>query len=128
MDAWNSIEFSPEESETIVFDTSTEVQQLVGSTVVGKVWTTENYNVRAFKNTILGLWKTRHALKIVDLGKNLFSFQFTSARDCDLILRGQPWTFDGCVLALQMITGDEQPTDIKPHTTPFWVRIYNLPL
>ncbi|XP_057432695.1 uncharacterized protein LOC130725488 [Lotus japonicus] len=45
-----------------------------------------------------------------------------------MILRGQPWTFDGYVIALQKIYGDEQPSEIKPHTSPFWVRIYDLSL
>lgn len=45
-----------------------------------------------------------------------------------MILKGQLWTFNGYVIAMQKISGDEQPSDIKPHTSHFWVRIYNLPM
>ncbi|XP_057444409.1 uncharacterized protein LOC130736614 [Lotus japonicus] len=128
MDVWNNIDFSAEESETIFLGSGSEDNPSLETTVVGKVWTTENYNVKAFKNTILGIWKTRHAVEVVDLGKNLYSFRFSSTRDRDLILKGQPWTFDGLVIALQKVSGDEQPSEIRPHTSPFWVRIYDLPL
>ncbi|XP_057440214.1 uncharacterized protein LOC130732119 [Lotus japonicus] len=51
-----------------------------------------------------------------------------TARDRDQILNGQPWNFNGHVIALQAITGEEQPSELNPHLCPIWVRIYNLPL
>lgn len=47
MEAWNNIKFSTEENETIVFDPGNETIRPVESTVVAKLWTGENYNVRS---------------------------------------------------------------------------------
>ncbi|XP_057426370.1 uncharacterized protein LOC130719778 [Lotus japonicus] len=128
MDSWKRLEFSAEENEVLDLGSETETNDPLQNTVVGKMWTTESYNVKAFKATMLNIWKTRGAVEIVDLEKNLFSFKFETQRDRDLILKGQPWTFDGHVLALQQISGGEQPSEICPHSCPIWVRIYDLPL
>lgn len=32
------------------------------------------------------------------------------------------------MLCLKAISGDERPSEIKPHSTPFWVQVYDLPL
>lgn len=128
MEEWDNLEFSAEESEVLDLGDSSEARNVIQNTVIGKVWTVDTYNVRAFKNTLLGIWKTRGAVEITDLAENLFSFKFMTTRDRDQILNGQPWNFNGHVIALQAITGEEQPSELNPHLCPIWVRIYNLPL
>lgn len=59
MEEWNNLEFSAEESEALDLGGNGETQNEIQNAVVGKVWTTESYNVRAFKNTLLNIWKTR---------------------------------------------------------------------
>lgn len=44
------------------------------------------------------------------------------------MLAGEPWWFDKKLLCLKEITGIEKPSNMKPHTAPFWVCAYNLPL
>ncbi|XP_057452226.1 uncharacterized protein LOC130744049 [Lotus japonicus] len=128
MEEWKDLDFSLEESEALILGENNTSPNAFENTVVGKVWAQDSFNVKAFKSTLLTIWKTREAVEIIELEKNLFSFKFAAARDRDLVLRGQPWTFNGHVVALQKITGEEQPSEINPHTCPMWVRIYDLPL
>lgn len=44
------------------------------------------------------------------------------------MLSEEPWWFDKKVLCLHTISSDERLSEIKPHHTPFWIRIYDLPL
>lgn len=40
---------------------------------------------------------------------------------------GRPWTFDGQVLLMKEISGDEQPSEVVFSKSPFWVRLLDVP-
>ncbi|KAJ1391577.1 hypothetical protein SESBI_36560 [Sesbania bispinosa] len=133
METWKHIRLSEEEEAKIVHivdpedDTSTghdHAQQYL----VCKLWTEDNFNVRAFKSTMLNLWKTRNGMEIMDLDKNLFSIRLYSTRDRDLILKGSPWTFDKHVLIIEPLPPSSQPSEIDLHECTFWVGVYDLPI
>lgn len=69
----------------------------------------------------------RSAVQIEETGKNLFHFQFANAKDKDRVPQGVPWWFDKKVLGLAKFDGATRPSDLRPYTTPLWVRIYDLP-
>lgn len=130
MEAWSSIKFTTNE-ESIVNtgrSTLTEDENRFTLCLVGFIWSKSSFNHGAFRTTITQLWKMRHGLEIKELGKNLFMFQFFHWKDKERVLAGEPWWFDKKLLCLKEITGDERPSSMKPQSTPFWVRIYDLPL
>lgn len=43
------------------------------------------------------------------------------------MLQGAPSWFDKKVLGLGEFDGAARPSYLRPHTMPFWVRIYDLP-
>lgn len=44
--------------------------------MVGKLLTTNSYNVRAFKTTMANVWKAKGELEIKDVDRNLFTYRF----------------------------------------------------
>jgi len=39
-----------------------------------------------------------------------------------------PWAFDGSILLLKQMNGDEQPSEMEFTTARFWVKICDLPM
>lgn len=54
--------------------------------------------------------------------------QFALHRDRSKVLEGRPWTFDQHLILMNDIDGSSQPSEIALTHSPFWVRLYNLPL
>lgn len=97
-------------------------------TLVGKLWTENPYNTRAFKQTMLQAWRSRNPVEIQDLNKNLFLFKFSSKKEADLVCKNGPWSFDRNLLILNRISGNEQPSELAMNRASLWVRVYDLPL
>ncbi|KAJ1438473.1 hypothetical protein SESBI_03089 [Sesbania bispinosa] len=51
------------------------IEERVSHCIVCKLWTSDSYNVRTFKTTMMNLWKTRNGLEILDLDKKLYSIR-----------------------------------------------------
>lgn len=62
------------------------------------------------------------------MGLNLISFQFKTKRDMKWVLAIEPWHFNKHVLVLKPFRGDIQPSTIKFDSTPFWIKVYDLPM
>lgn len=62
-----------------------------------------------------------------EIENNMFIIQFFHWRDKEKVLNGRPWCFDQNLLILQELDSSVQPSDIVLNTSPFWVRIYNMP-
>jgi interleukin-1 receptor-associated kinase 1 len=119
-----------EEDDCITVDPEEigEEDETFQRTLVGKIWTENPYNVRAFKQTITQAWRLKNTVEVQDLQKNLFLFRFSTKKDADTVMRNGPWSFDRNLLILQRVSGDEQPSDLDMHNVSFWVRVYDLPL
>lgn len=57
--------------------------------------------------------------------KNLFMFQFYHWRDKEKVMQGEPWWVDKKVFSY--MSSNEEPLELKPSKTPFWMRVYGLP-
>lgn len=129
MEKWRDIPFSKEEKEGVIAEEEeTCEEESFQRTLAGRLWTESNFNVRAFKSTMLNAWKLENPVEVQDLSKNLFLFKFTTKRDLETVHRNGPWSFDRSLLVLNRISGEEQPFEIKMHFGAFWVRIYELSL
>lgn len=134
MDKWKNIPLSKEEEEKEKEEgITTEVEEVCEEesfqrTLVAKLWTDNNFNARAFTNTMISAWRLKNPFESHELSKNPFLFKFATKRDLENVLRNDPWSFDRNLLVLNKITGEEQPSDLNIHFGEFWVRIYDLPL
>ncbi|KAL2937197.1 hypothetical protein RDABS01_020646 [Bienertia sinuspersici] len=61
-----------------------------------------------------------------EIENNMFIIQFFHWKDKE-VLNGRPWCFNQYLILLQELGPSVQPNDIQMKTSPFWVRIYNLP-
>jgi interleukin-1 receptor-associated kinase 1 len=116
-----------EDCTTVEAEEICEEEETFKRTLVGKIWTENPYNVRAFKQTITQAWRLKNPIEVQDLEKNLFLFRFSTKKDADTVLRNGPWSFDRNLLILHKVTGEEQPSDLNMHKVSFWVRVYDLP-
>jgi interleukin-1 receptor-associated kinase 1 len=116
-----------EDCITVEAEEICEEEETFKRSLVGKIWTENPYNVRAFKQTITQAWRLKNSIEVQDLEKNLFLFRFSTKKDADTVLRNGPWSFDRNLLILHRVTGEEQPSDLDMHKVSFWVRVYDLP-
>lgn len=121
MEAWESLQLTPEEADKVemVDANLKDDQHQFALSLVGSLWSHTPFNVGAFKNSIAQIWRLRNNVEIKEIGKNLFTFHFQHWKDKEGVLSDEPWWFDKRVLCLQEFTGDERPSEIKPHSTPF---------
>lgn len=126
MEAWNNIEFAEDEA-TVIKVPTTEASDRFKLCLAGKLWGDRPFNTQAFQSTLKQIWRVKHGVDIRILGKNIFTFQFYLWKDMDRVLAGEHWWFDKRVLVLQRMEGVEQPSDLTPTHTPFWVRAYDVP-
>ena len=117
-----------EEDEVIDLNTlNPNPENVVSLLLVGRLLTERNFNVEAFKRTITTVWAPVHGLVIRVLKPNLFAFQFFHWRDMLKVLEGRPWCFDNMLVVLKEAEGDEQPDQVSLFSSPFWIRLKNLP-
>lgn len=100
----------------------------ISLSIVGRVLTKRPYNFEAFKRTMNQIWMISKPALFRAIGNGLFIIQFVSQRDREKVLDGRPWTFDQCLVLLDVIKVGVQPSDIVLNHSPFWIRLYNLPL
>ncbi|KAL8520805.1 hypothetical protein ACS0TY_011379 [Phlomoides rotata] len=72
--------------------------------------------------------KTVNGFIAKEVGQNVFSFQFRYVTDLHDVLAREPWHFDKHLLVLKELYMGEQPSSAQMHITPFWVRLYDLPM
>jgi hypothetical protein len=129
MARWKHIEIPAEEIIGVTEEDEEQMEEEVyGRSLVGKLWTDNNYNVRAFKQTIVDFWRLKSPVETQELGKNLYLFRFSAKRDLEIVLKNGPWSFDRNILVLKRINGIEQPSEMELNSMSFWTRIYDLPL
>ncbi|VFQ69885.1 unnamed protein product [Cuscuta campestris] len=95
--------------------------------LVGKLLTTNPFNAKAMKNVLRAAWKPQKDLLIREVIKNLLVFQLFSLEDKLSVLRTGPLVFDGYLLLIRELGGNEQPEGIWFSFVDFWVRVYDIP-
>lgn len=125
----SKLQIEDQEREVVDFGEieSSESNDRVSLMLVGKLLTDRPFYVEGFKRTMTHVWSLSSKVVIRVLAPNLFAFQFFHWRDKDKVLDGRPWCFDHRLLILNEIHDDEQPSQVSLNTSPFWIRIHNLP-
>ncbi|KAL2899240.1 hypothetical protein RDABS01_024322 [Bienertia sinuspersici] len=118
-----------EDEEAIVWEEN-EVEDeddRIELSLVGKIWTNRNVNMKAFITTMENVWQPKYGVEISNIGKNLYMCQFHHWKDKQYVLNEQPWHFDRHAIILKEIEENVKPIDIELSELPMWVRVYNLP-
>jgi len=124
-EAWKKMSLTEEDAQVLDFDEETPAKKTeeIEPSLVGKLMTEGNFNVRTMKN----VWKPSKGLVIRDLDVNLFVFQFFLHADRAYVFNEGPWAFDGNLLLLKEWTGLDQPSEIQFTSVRFWVKVYDVP-
>jgi hypothetical protein len=124
MEGWKKVDlFNGEEEGFAIEDDDTFKRSLVG-----KLWTTNPFNARIFKQVIVQAWRLKNPVEVQELNKNLFLFKFSTKRDAEGVLKNGPWSFDRNLVLLERISAEEQPSNLEMFSGDFWARVYDLPL
>lgn len=126
----SSLRITEEEDKVVNFDDfeSTNKNDDLELTLVGKVLTVRNYNFDALKRTLNQIWAIKTGALFRPIENGLFVVQFACRRDKEKVLDGRPWTFDQHLVMLQEVEDHVQPSNIELRRCPFWMRLYNLPM
>lgn len=129
MDKGKRVVIEEDEDEEPIFIEQPEEpnDHTVSMCLLGKLWTSRSYNTFGLIETMRKLWSPSKGVTCREMGNNMISFQFKSKGDMQRVLAMEPWHFNKHVLVLKRITDAAQPSEIEFNSTPFWMRLYDLP-
>ncbi|KAL8481710.1 hypothetical protein ACS0TY_028015 [Phlomoides rotata] len=96
--------------------------------LIGMISIKKSRNVFGVIDVILKAFRLKGKLTARDWGRGMIIFSFELREDREWVLRNQPWYFDGCLFAIQSLTGLEQPSTLSVSTVSLWARAYDLSL
>lgn len=74
------------------------------------------------------IWKPAKNLIVDVVDDNCLLFKFRGKGDRDQVMEGRPWLFDKQVLLHEEVDLSAQLRKMVIETTPFWIRLYDLPI
>ncbi|XP_023918052.1 uncharacterized protein LOC136066625 [Quercus suber] len=96
--------------------------------ILFKLQTNREFNKEAFKSTIQQLWRGSQRVSIKEVGNNLFLAIFDTKKHMNDILDRSPWSFDKRLVMLKRFTNDVSPENVTFQQSPFWIRVFNIPI
>ncbi|KAL2902473.1 hypothetical protein RDABS01_027555 [Bienertia sinuspersici] len=125
----SQLSITEEEDEIVEFGDCLDktIEDKANLSFVGKILTVRPYNFNAMQNTMNKVWAISKKAIFRQIENNLFVIQFFYWKDKEKAMNGRPWCFDQYLILLQELDCSTQPSKIVLNTSPFWVRIYNLP-
>ncbi|KAK9174640.1 hypothetical protein WN944_029677 [Citrus x changshan-huyou] len=76
-------------------------EQVLATSLVGKVLSAKAINREGFRSAIQKMWNTIKGVTVESLGGNRFIFHFHSNIDKKRVLRGGPWHFNNSLIVLE---------------------------
>lgn len=76
-------------------------EQVIATSLVGKVLSAKAINREGFRSAIQKMWNTIKGVTVESLGGNRFIFHFHSNIDKKRVLRGGPWHFNNSLIVLE---------------------------
>ncbi|KAL0010245.1 hypothetical protein SO802_005353 [Lithocarpus litseifolius] len=87
-----------EEDIAILTISRSDLTEECALSLFGKLLSDRQQNQRALKSTLRAAWKMGSKLRIVDVGKDILQFKFTSGYRMEWVKRNGPWNFDNNLL------------------------------
>lgn len=102
----------PKRKKVILDDVVSEAKLIeCQHTLLGRLYGNPSVNLQAFQSTMTKAWKSAHVV-CKHLEPGLFSFEFPSAQEKDIILNSDPWSFSSHLLVLK---------PWEPSTPPYYL-------
>lgn len=129
IDGIQHLQLTKEEEEYISISTTNRSDLLdeCALSLFGRLLANRHQNMRALKYTLRSAWKMGSDLRIVDVGKNIFQFNFNSSYQMEWVGRNSPWNFDNNLLLLCRWRKGLSIANISFTHSPFWIQVWGLP-
>ncbi|KAJ8442465.1 hypothetical protein Cgig2_022348 [Carnegiea gigantea] len=117
-DGLNSLKLTEAEEEILDFEDPgiERVDEQIALCLVGRLLTDSHFNLDALKTTMKNIW--RPATGVI----------FFPHADKEVVLNEGPWAFNGSLLILKQLKGDEKPSEVGFSAVRFWVKVCDLPM
>ena len=129
-DLWKKFKLSEEEKGVLAMS----YQDVAGSkqhaqfSLLCRLQTKKNFNKEALKSTLQQLWQGLHGVTIKDAGVNLFLAIFVTEESMNDVWDRSPLSFDKRLILLKRFNGDLSPGNVTFQHSPFWIRVFNIPI
>ena len=109
-DAIARMTLTADEEEIVEFEKEFDEEKAdrIALSLIGKLYTTNTFDIRVMKSTFKNVWKPAKELVTKELDRNLFIFHFPPKADKDAALNERPWAFDDRALFLKELDGLEK--------------------
>lgn len=122
------LKFLDEESVQVVSTNAGNNLQGFESWAVGKFMAEMKPNREAMYRVFRSLWFTKEDVDFVALNDEVIIGKFGCVEDRSRILNLTPWLFDNCLFSMLPFVKGQAITSYEFNMSPFWLRIYNIPL
>jgi len=127
---WKKFSLSEEEKGVLSINSQDVAQskEQAQFSLLFRLQTNKDFNKEAFKSTLQQLWKGPDRVIIKEVGNNLFLAVFVTEEHMNDVLDKSPWSFDKRLFLLKHFDGDLSPGNVKFQRSPFWIRVFNIPI
>ncbi|KAK4264190.1 hypothetical protein QN277_025399 [Acacia crassicarpa] len=96
--------------------------------LIGKFLANKSYT-RLTMESILGkVWNLQAGFEVMEITGNSFLFKFVDEEDYFRVLRGRPWSINGCLLNLLERSKYKAYDEFDFSRCPVWIQMHNVPL
>nr|POE92494.1 hypothetical protein CFP56_37939 [Quercus suber] len=123
LESLQHLRLTKEEEEDVAISTisRSDLLEECALSLFGKLLSDRQQNQKALKSTLRTAWKMGSKLRIVDVGKDILQFKFTSEYQMEWVERNGPWNFDSNLLLLCRWKKGLSVSNISFTHSPFWV-------
>ncbi|KAI9084479.1 hypothetical protein K1719_033467 [Acacia pycnantha] len=100
----------------------------VESILIGKVLSNRSYTRSAIVNILQKAWNLQTGFDVIEVSGNTFLFSFSDGEEYNRILRGRPWSINGCLLNLMERSKFKACEDFDFSRCPAWIQMHNVPM
>ncbi|PPR92754.1 hypothetical protein GOBAR_AA27921 [Gossypium barbadense] len=122
------LKFSEDESRQVISTNGDKNMQGFESWAVGKIMATETPNREAMYRVFRLLWYAKEEVDFVALKEGVVIVKFGCLEDRSRILNLGPWLFDRSLFSMLPFEKGKGFELYDFRMSPFWLRIYNMPL
>lgn len=83
-------------------------------------------NMEAVGRNFRTLWHTKEGFHITNVRNNVLLFTFVLKTDAEIVLLGEPWSYDRHLVILQRFDGSKSVKEIEFIKCKFWIQIHDI--
>ncbi|KAK4252765.1 hypothetical protein QN277_014311 [Acacia crassicarpa] len=96
--------------------------------LIGKILSSKSYTRGAVERILQKAWNLQSGFDVIEVKGNAFMFKFVHLEEYNRILRGRPWSINGCILNLMERSKFKTCEEFDFSCCPMWIQIHNVPM